>query len=87
MLSWNDGGYGYLVEITHPDGTETLSMPTTAEFWCKKVRESLKGNRFQKWAAQASVPGPHLHFEIHTSAQGAVNPMAFLPDDSRTASQ
>ncbi len=21
---WNDGGYGYLVEITHPDGSETV---------------------------------------------------------------
>lgn len=84
--SWNDGGYGYLVEVTHPNGTVTLYAHNN-RILVQEGQRVAQGQQISEMGSTGFSTGPHLHFEIHTSAQGAVNPMAFLPDDSRTASQ
>jgi murein DD-endopeptidase MepM/ murein hydrolase activator NlpD len=77
---WNSGGYGNLVEIEHPDGSFTLYAHNNRIL----VREGQEVNQGEQVAEMGSTgfsTGPHLHFEIHPSGQGAVNPMAYLPSE------
>jgi murein DD-endopeptidase MepM/ murein hydrolase activator NlpD len=75
---WNDGGYGNLVEVTHPDGSTTLYGHNNRIV----VEEGQKVEQGQQIAEMGSTgfsTGPHSHFEIHPPGQDAVNPIAFLP--------
>jgi murein DD-endopeptidase MepM/ murein hydrolase activator NlpD len=83
---WNDGGYGYLVEITHPDGTETI-YAHNSRILVQKGQKVAQGEQISEMGSTGFSTGPHLHFEIHPAGQGAVNPMAFLPDDASRASR
>ncbi|MCC3595374.1 MULTISPECIES: peptidoglycan DD-metalloendopeptidase family protein [unclassified Microcoleus] len=83
---WNDGGYGYLVEITHPDGSETIYAHNN-RILVKKGQQVDRGEQIAEMGSTGFSTGPHLHFEIHPAGQGAVNPMAFLPNDTSSASR
>lgn len=83
---WNDGGYGYLVEITHPDGSQTLYAHNN-RILVQKGQQVARGEQISEMGSTGFSTGPHLHFEIHPAGQGAVNPMAFLPDDDSRASR
>ncbi|WP_038027802.1 peptidoglycan DD-metalloendopeptidase family protein [Picosynechococcus sp. NKBG15041c] len=75
---WNSGGYGNLVRIRHADGSVTLYAHNSRLL----VRQGQQVKQGQHIAAMGSTgfsTGPHLHFEIHPSGNGATNPMAFLP--------
>jgi hypothetical protein len=78
FAGWHDGGYGYLVEITHEDG----SMTRYAHHSRLLVREGDEVDQGQTIGLMGSTgrsTGPHLHFEIHPAGKGAANPMEFLP--------
>jgi murein DD-endopeptidase MepM/ murein hydrolase activator NlpD len=83
---WNDGGYGYLVEITHPDGTETVYAHNN-RILVQKGQRVAQGEQISEMGSTGFSTGPHLHFEIHPAGQGAINPMAVLPDDASRASR
>ncbi|WP_341730696.1 peptidoglycan DD-metalloendopeptidase family protein [Microcoleus sp. EPA2] len=83
---WNDGGYGYLVEITHPDGTETI-YAHNSRILVQKGQRVAQGEQISEMGSTGNSTGPHLHFEIHPAGSGAVNPMAFLPKDDSSASR
>lgn len=83
---WNDGGYGYLVEITHPDGTETV-YAHNSRILVQKGQRVAQGEQISEMGSTGNSTGPHLHFEIHPAGSGAVNPMAFLPKDDTSASR
>ena len=75
---WNSGGYGYLVEIQHADGSVTLYAHNNRIL----VREGQSVDQGQQIAEMGSTgysTGPHCHFEVHLPGQGAVNPIAYLP--------
>jgi murein DD-endopeptidase MepM/ murein hydrolase activator NlpD len=75
---WHDGGYGYLVEITHEDGSTTLYGHNSRLL----VREGdmvAQGQAISEMGSTGRSTGPHLHFEIHPPGQGAANPLQFLP--------
>jgi LysM repeat protein len=75
---WHDGGYGYLVEITHPDGSLSRYGHNSALM----VREGdavEQGQVISQMGSTGRSTGPHLHFEIHPPGEGATNPLAFLP--------
>jgi murein DD-endopeptidase MepM/ murein hydrolase activator NlpD len=84
--SWNDGGYGYLVEITHPDGSQTIYAHNN-RILVQKGQQVERGEQISEMGSTGFSTGPHLHFEIHPAGQGAVNPMAFLPNDDSRASR
>ena len=44
---WNDGGYGYLVEITHPDGTETVYAHNSRILVQKGQKSRSRGTDFR----------------------------------------
>jgi murein DD-endopeptidase MepM/ murein hydrolase activator NlpD len=75
--SWNDGGYGNLVEVRHPDGSLTVYAHNSRIL----VRTGAVVNQGELIAEMGSTgrsTGPHTHFEIRPRGAGAVNPMFFL---------
>ncbi|MGC9528381.1 MAG: peptidoglycan DD-metalloendopeptidase family protein [Limnospira sp.] len=77
---WNSGGYGNLVELEHPDGSLTL-YAHNHRILVNKGQKVTQGQQIAEMGSTGRSTGPHLHFEIHPSGQGAVNPMALLPEE------
>ncbi|NJR69256.1 MAG: LysM peptidoglycan-binding domain-containing protein [Synechococcales cyanobacterium CRU_2_2] len=77
---WNDGGYGNLVELTHPDGSITLYAHNST-ILVREGQRVRQGEQISTMGSTGNSTGPHLHFEIHTPGQGAVNPVGLLPQD------
>jgi murein DD-endopeptidase MepM/ murein hydrolase activator NlpD len=78
FAGWNSGGYGNMIDIRHADGSLTRYAHLSAIF----VRQGQQINQSEQIAAMGSTgysTGPHLHFEVHPKGEGAVNPIAFLP--------
>lgn len=74
---WNSGGYGYLVEIEHPDGSLTLYAHNN-RILVQVGQEVAQGQQISEMGSTGYSTGPHLHFEIHPAGKGAVNPMTYL---------
>jgi murein DD-endopeptidase MepM/ murein hydrolase activator NlpD len=75
---WNDGGYGYMVEIQHPDGSMTRYAHND-RLYVRKGDTVQQGQRISDMGSTGRSTGPHLHFEIHTAGRGgAINPMTLL---------
>ena len=75
---WNSGGYGYLVEVRHDDGSITLYAHNN-RILVQKGQYVSQGQQLAEMGSTGYSTGPHLHFEIHPAGDGAVNPMAYLP--------
>ena len=78
---WNDGGYGNLVEIEHPDGSVTL-YGHNDRVLVRVGQQIAQGEQIAEMGTTGYSTGPHTHFEVHLPGQGAVNPMAYLPDSN-----
>jgi murein DD-endopeptidase MepM/ murein hydrolase activator NlpD len=78
--SWNDGGYGNLVEITHSDGSVTV-YGHNDRILVREGQEVDQGEQISEMGSTGFSTGPHLHFEVHPPGQGAIDPMAFLPPE------
>ncbi|MFN7898550.1 MAG: peptidoglycan DD-metalloendopeptidase family protein [Synechococcaceae cyanobacterium] len=79
FAGWHDGGYGYLVEITHEDGTMTR-YGHNIRLLVQEGQEVEQGQVISQMGSTGRSTGPHLHFEIHPPGQGATNPLQFLPE-------
>jgi murein DD-endopeptidase MepM/ murein hydrolase activator NlpD len=75
---WNSGGYGNLVKLRHPDGSTTL-YAHNSRLLVRRGQTVQQGEPIAQMGSSGFSTGPHLHFEVHPSGRGAVNPMAFLP--------
>lgn len=75
---WNDGGYGNLVEVTHPDGSTTL-YAHNERILVREGQQVEQGQQISEMGSTGFSTGPHLHFELHPRGQGAVDPIALLP--------
>ena len=76
---WNNGGYGNLVEIHHPDGSSTR-YAHNSKILVQPGQQVHQGETIALMGTTGHSTGPHSHFEIHPSGKGAVNPIAFLPE-------
>lgn len=75
---WNDFGYGYLVEITHPDGSTSLYAHNSRLL--VQLGEVVRtGQQISEMGSTGRSTGPHLHFEVHPVGRGAINPLEVLP--------
>ena len=77
FAGWSDGGYGYLVEITHGDGSRSL-YAHQSRILVREGEEVLQGQQIGEMGSTGRSTGPHLHFEIHSPGIGAINPMDVL---------
>jgi murein DD-endopeptidase MepM/ murein hydrolase activator NlpD len=74
---WNDGGFGNLVEIRHPDGTVTrYAHNQTVSTRIGTVVN--QGELIAHMGSTGRSTGPHTHFEIRLSGQGSIDPMTLL---------
>jgi murein DD-endopeptidase MepM/ murein hydrolase activator NlpD len=78
---WSDGGYGYMVEVEHADGNMTR-YGHNDRVLVSKGQQVSQGQQVSEMGSTGFSTGPHLHFEVHPRGQGAVNPMAFLNNQS-----
>lgn len=74
---WNDGGYGNLVEIRHPDGSVTRYAHNQTIF-ARTGAVVNQGELIAHMGSTGRSTGPHTHFEIHPGGRGSVDPMFFL---------
>ncbi len=75
---WNSGGYGNLVDIRHPNGSLTRYAHNN-RILVRAGQEVEQGQHIAEMGSTGFSTGPHLHFEVHPSGKGAVNPIALLP--------
>ncbi|MBO3459741.1 peptidoglycan DD-metalloendopeptidase family protein [Aetokthonos hydrillicola] len=75
---WNNGGYGNLVDIRHPDGSLTR-YGHNSKILVRIGQQVHQGETIALMGSTGFSTGPHSHFEVHPSGKGAVNPIAFLP--------
>ncbi|MCT0208023.1 M23 family metallopeptidase [Synechococcus sp. CS-1332] len=78
FAGWHDGGYGYLVEIAHLDGSRSIYAHNSRLLVTKGEMVS-QGQVISQMGSTGRSTGPHLHFEIHPAGRGAVNPLQMLP--------
>jgi murein DD-endopeptidase MepM/ murein hydrolase activator NlpD len=79
FAGWHDGGYGYLVEITHEDGSLSL-YGHNSRLLVRQGDSVSQGQAISEMGSTGRSTGPHLHFEIHPAGgRGAANPLQFLP--------
>ena len=78
FAGWHDGGYGYLVEITHDDGTLTR-YGHNSRLLVRQGESVDQGQVISQMGSTGRSTGPHLHFEILPPGEGAMNPLLFLP--------
>lgn len=74
---WNDGGYGNLVEIRHPDGSVTVYAHNNRILTRVGAIVS-QGEMIAQMGSTGRSTGPHSHFEIRPRGSGAVDPLFFL---------
>lgn len=77
FAGWNSGGYGYMVDIRHADGSMTR-YAHNSRLLVQRGQEVGQGDQISEMGSTGYSTGPHLHFEIHLPERGAVNPMTML---------
>ena len=75
--SWNDGGYGNMIDIRHADGTITRYAHMN-ELYVKEGQTVDQGQTIGAMGSTGFSTGPHLHFEIRPNGGSAIDPMSFL---------
>jgi murein DD-endopeptidase MepM/ murein hydrolase activator NlpD len=75
--TWNDGGYGNMIDIRHADGTITRYAHMN-ELYVKEGQTVNQGQTIGAMGSTGFSTGPHLHFEIRPNGGSAIDPMTFL---------
>ena len=75
---WNDWGYGNVLVIDHGDGWQTL-YAHLSELKVGCGASVHQGDVIALMGSTGRSTGPHLHFEIMSTAGARVNPHSFLP--------
>lgn len=66
---WNNGGYGYMVEIRHIDGSLTR-YAHNSRILVRIGQQVRQGETIALMGSTGFSTGPHLHFEIHKAGKG-----------------
>ena len=73
---WNNGGYGYLIVITHGNGIQTY-YGHCSSISVKEGQTVSQGDVIGKVGSTGRSTGPHLHFEIRVNGT-AYNPLNYV---------
>jgi len=74
---WDNGGYGNLVKLRHPDGSITLYAHSN-RLLVQKGQVVQKGDVIAEVGSTGLSTAPHLHFEILADGRNAVDPLPYL---------
>ena len=74
---WNSGGYGYLVEIRHVDGTVTR-YGHNSKLLVSSGQAVIQGQAIALMGSTGHSTGSHCHFEIVLAGKGTVNPLSLI---------
>jgi len=74
---WDNGGYGNLVKLGHPDGSITLYAHTNRVL-VQKGQIVQRGDVIAEVGTTGLSTAPHLHFELHPDGRNAVDPLPYL---------
>jgi murein DD-endopeptidase MepM/ murein hydrolase activator NlpD len=66
---WNDGGYGYMVMISHPGGNTTL-YGHLSKILVKEGQPIEPGTVIGNTGSTGRSTGPHVHFEVRRGGGG-----------------
>ena len=76
------GGYGNYIQILHPDGKYTFYAHLYKNSMTVSVGDEVaQGQVIAKVGNTGNSTGPHLHFEVRTSATQRVNPLDYISKD------
>ena len=78
VAGWDNGGYGYLVELRHADGSRSR-YAHNSRIMVRVGQLVDQGTVISQMGSTGRSTGPHLHFEIIPAGRGAMNPLQFLP--------
>jgi murein DD-endopeptidase MepM/ murein hydrolase activator NlpD len=78
------GGFGYKVEIRHPDGTVTL-YAHASKLLTKVGAHVRQGEMIAEMGSSGNSTGSHLHFQIHPGGKEPVNPAFFFGEALKLA--
>lgn len=78
FAGWDDGGYGYKIDIRHSDGSLSR-YAHNSRLLVRVGDEVAQGVPISLMGSTGRSTGPHLHFEIRMPGRGALNPLEFLP--------
>ena len=79
LAGWN-GGYGYTVEILHPNGL-TTRYAHLSSIDVQLRQPVTKGQSIGKMGATGHSTGPHLHFEVMTPSNQYLDPVSVLSQE------
>ncbi len=85
FAGWNDGGYGYMIDILHANGTVTRYAHMNA-LYVKAGQRVQQSQVIGEMGSTGYSTGPHLHFEVRPNGGVAINPMTYLAGVPRSRS-
>lgn len=66
---WNDGGYGYAVQVAHPGGSSSF-YGHLSKILVKEGQQIEPGTVIGNTGSTGRSTGPHVHFEIRRGGGG-----------------
>jgi murein DD-endopeptidase MepM/ murein hydrolase activator NlpD len=75
---WDATGFGYMIEIEHPDKSVTL-YAHNERILTKAGAKVEQGDQIAEMGSTGNSTGSHVHFQVHPKGKDAVDPMVFLP--------
>jgi murein DD-endopeptidase MepM/ murein hydrolase activator NlpD len=75
---WDATGFGYMIEIEHPDKSVTL-YAHNERILTKVGAKVEQGDQIAEMGSTGNSTGSHVHFQVHPKGKDAVDPMVFLP--------
>jgi murein DD-endopeptidase MepM/ murein hydrolase activator NlpD len=74
---WDSTGFGYMVEIEHPDKSVTL-YGHNDRLLIKQGAQVRQGQQIAEMGSTGNSTGSHVHFQVHPKGKDAVDPIFFL---------
>jgi murein DD-endopeptidase MepM/ murein hydrolase activator NlpD len=83
---WQDDGFGYKVEIRHPDGTTTL-YGHNSKILTKVGAQVRQGAPIAEMGSSGYSTGSHVHFQIQPAGKQPMDPIFFFGNQLKKTQQ
>lgn len=80
---WRDANYGYVVTLSHSDGSLSL-YAHNSRLMVQRGDDVEQGSLISLMGSSGGSKDSFLHFEIHPPGSIAANPLLFLPGKAQT---